>query len=118
MTRHRRRGLGSSVAVHERKRAEAAQGVRRATQAMHDSLRVGDCKRAVQQWAGGAQAWGEFRAHHQAAGGEMGDAGISTMNNAYHAQRDRVLAACVRPNAISDAGRVPMGRPRRRGRTR
>jgi len=105
----RRRTLGAAVSKHVKKRDEAVRDIRVFTQRMHDSVRVGDCKRAVDQLAAGAQAWGEFRAHHTAAGGSMSDAGINMMNNAYHAQRDRVFEACVRQTA-------ELGRVRRRRR--
>lgn len=108
----KRRTLGSGPRQHDAKRDHAARDIRHFTEAMHNSVRAGDCKRAVSQLAAGAQAWGEFRAHHTAAGGSMSDAGINMMNNAYHTQRDRVLKVCVRPTA-------ELGRTRRgRGRTR
>lgn len=107
----KRRGLGSGSRQHAKKRDAAAQDIRTFTMAMSDSLRAGDCKRAVTQLAAGAQSWGEFRAHHTAGGGSLSDAGINMMNNAYHHQRDRVLKACVRPNA-------ELGRARARRRSR
>lgn len=87
--------LGSGSRQHAAKRDAAARDVRTLTTEMDSSLRAGDCRRAVQQWAGAAQAWGEFRAHHTAGGGSMSDVGINMMNNAYHHQRDRVLKTCV-----------------------
>lgn len=107
-----RRSLGAAVSKHAKKRDEAVKDIRYATSAMHDSVRSGDCKRAVSQLAAGAQAWGEFRAHHTAAGGSLSDAGINMMNNAYHEQRDRVLKACVRTNP-TELGRSRAPRRRR-----
>lgn len=94
--KRKRRGLGSGSRQHAKKRDASAQDVRTFTMEMASSLREGDCRSAVQQWAGAAQAFGEFRAHHTAGGGSMSDAGINMMNNAYHHQRERVLKACVR----------------------
>lgn len=110
----RRRTLGASVSKHAKKRDEAVRDIRTFTQRMHDSVRVGDCKRAIDQLTGGAQAWGEFRAHHTAAGGSMSDAGINMMNNAYHAQRDRVVKACVRQTAELGRSRTPRRRRKAR----